>query len=70
VGGFGSIGGAIAAGIIFGTLPKYLDSLSEGRFVGYDQFFAGFLAMLIVLTTRGGLAEIGRKAWRRIEGRR
>lgn len=70
VGGFGSIGGAIAAGLVFGTLPKYFDSLSEGRFVGYDQFFAGFLALLIVLTARGGLHEIGRKAWRRLEGRR
>ncbi|HEX3605736.1 MAG TPA: branched-chain amino acid ABC transporter permease [Candidatus Dormibacteraeota bacterium] len=70
VGGFGSIGGAIAAGVIFGTLPKYFDSLSEGRFVGYDQFFAGFLALLIILTARGGLHEIGGKLWRRIEGRR
>ncbi len=70
VGGFGSIGGAIAAGIVFGTVPKYLDSLSEGRFVGYDQFFAGFLALLIVLTARGGLHEVGGRLWRRIEGRR
>ncbi len=70
VGGFGSIGGAIAAGIVFGTVPKYLDSLSEGRFVGYDQFFAGFLALLIVLTARGGLHEVGRRLWHRIEGRR
>lgn len=70
VGGFGSIGGAIAAGLIFGTLPKYVDSLSEGRFVGYDQFFAGFLALLIVLTTQGGLQEVGRRLWKRVEGRR
>ncbi|HEV7467385.1 MAG TPA: branched-chain amino acid ABC transporter permease [Candidatus Dormibacteraeota bacterium] len=70
VGGFGSIVGAIAAGIVFGTLPKYFDSLSEGRFVGYDQFFAGFLALLIVLTAQGGLHEVGRRLWRRIEGRR
>ncbi len=70
VGGFGSIGGAIAAGLIFGTLPKYVNSLSEGRFVGYDQFFAGFLALLIILTTQGGLQEVGRRLWRRIEGRR
>jgi branched-chain amino acid transport system permease protein len=70
VGGFGSIGGAIAAGIVFGTLPKYFDSLSEGRFVGYDQFFAGFLALLIVLTTRGGLHEVFGRLRRRIEGTR
>jgi branched-chain amino acid transport system permease protein len=70
VGGFGSIGGAIAAGLVFGSLPKYFDTLSEGRFVGYDQFFAGVLAMLIVLTTRGGLQEVGARLWRRLEGRR
>jgi len=69
VGGFGSIAGAIAAGLVFGTLPKYIDTLSEGRFVGYDQFFAGFLALIIVLTAKGGLHEIGRRLWRRVEGR-
>jgi hypothetical protein len=55
---------------VFGSLPKYFDTLSEGRFVGYDQFFAGVLAMLIVLTTRGGLQEVGARLWRRLEGRR
>jgi branched-chain amino acid transport system permease protein len=70
VGGLGSIGGAIAAGLVFGAVPKYFDTLSQGRFVGYDQFFAGFVALGAVLVVPGGLAEIGRRVWRRVEGRR
>jgi branched-chain amino acid transport system permease protein len=68
VGGLGSIGGAIAAGLVFGALPKYLDTLSQGRFVGYDQFFAGGIALLVILTVPGGLAEFGRRMWRRLQG--
>ena len=69
VGGLGSIGGAIAAGLVFGSVPKYFDTVSQGHFVGYDQFFAGAVALLTVLTVPGGLAEIGRRTWRRVEGR-
>jgi branched-chain amino acid transport system permease protein len=69
VGGLGSIGGAIAAGLVFGAVPKYLDAASQGRFVGYDQFFAGLIALVVVLVIPGGLAEIGRRLRRRAEGR-
>ena len=69
VGGLGSIGGAIAAGLVFGAVPKYLDAVSQGRFVGYDQFFAGLVALFVVLVIPGGLAEIGRRLRRRAEGR-
>jgi branched-chain amino acid transport system permease protein len=69
VGGLGSIGGAIAAGLIFGAVPKYFDAASQGRFVGYDQFFAGLIALLVILTIPGGLSEIGQRIRRRAEGR-
>jgi branched-chain amino acid transport system permease protein len=69
VGGLGSIGGAIAAGLVFGAVPKYFDTLSQGRFVGYDQFFAGLVALFVVLIIPGGLAEIGQRLRRRAEGR-
>lgn len=68
VGGLGSIGGAIASGLVFGALPKYIETLTEGRFVGYDQFFAGGIALLVILTVPGGLAEFGRRIWRRLQG--
>jgi branched-chain amino acid transport system permease protein len=68
VGGLGSIGGAIAAGLVFGAVPKYFDTLSQGRFVGYDQFFAGLVALFVVLIIPGGLSEIGRRLRRRAEG--
>jgi branched-chain amino acid transport system permease protein len=70
VGGLGSIGGAIAAGLIFGSVPKYLDALSQGRFVGYDEFFAGLVALAVILLIPGGLSEIGQRLRRRAEGRR
>ena len=69
VGGLGSIGGAIAAGLVFGAVPKYLDAASQGRFVGYDQFFAGLVALCVILIIPGGLAEIGQRLRRRAEGR-
>ena len=69
VGGLGSIGGAIAAGVVFGAVPKYFDAASQGRFVGYDQFFAGLVALCVILIIPGGLAEIGQRLRRRAEGR-
>src|SRR5438874_10816088 len=69
-GGMGSVGGACVAGVAFGAIPKYFDSLSEGRFVGYDQFFIGVVSLGLVLWAPGGLADIGRRLWRRLEGRR
>ena len=67
-GGLGSVGGAVAAGLVFGGLPRYLESLSAGRFVAYDRFFAGLLVLVLVVKAPGGLADIGRRLWRRIEG--
>ena len=66
--GMGSVAGACAAGIGFGAIPKYFDSLSEGHFVGYDQFFIGVVALALVLWAPGGFADIGRRVWRRLEG--
>jgi hypothetical protein len=56
------------AGTAFGAIPKYFDSLSEGKLVGYDLFFIGFLSLGLVLWAPGGLADIGRRIWRRLEG--
>src|SRR5439155_718755 len=56
-GGMGSVAGACAAGIGFGAIPKYFDSLSEGHFVGYDQFFIGVVALALVLWAPGGFAD-------------
>jgi branched-chain amino acid transport system permease protein len=67
-GGMGSVAGAVVAGTAFGAIPKYFDSLSEGHFVGYDQFFIGIVALIVVLWIPGGLADVGRRLWRRIEG--
>jgi branched-chain amino acid transport system permease protein len=67
-GGMGSVGGAVVAGIAFGAIPKYFDSLSEGKLVGYDQFFIGVVALAVVLWAPGGFADIGRRIWRRLEG--
>lgn len=70
VGGLGSVGGAILAGLVFGSFPKYMETFTEGKFVGYDQFFAAGVALVVILTVPGGLAEIGRRIWCRIEGPR
>jgi branched-chain amino acid transport system permease protein len=67
-GGMGSVSGACVAGIAFGAIPKYFDSLSEGKLVGYDQFFIGVVALAVVLWAPGGFAYIGRRIWRRLEG--
>jgi hypothetical protein len=64
----GSVAGAIVAGTAFGAIPKYFDSLSEGKLVGYDQFFIGIVSLGLVLWAPGGLADIGRRVWRRLEG--
>ena len=69
-GGLGSVGGAIVAGLAFGALPRYFDTISEGKFVAYDQFVIGIVVVLIVIKVPGGLADIGRRAWKRIEGPR
>jgi branched-chain amino acid transport system permease protein len=68
VGGLGSVGGAIAAGLVFGSTPRYLETLSHGKLVGYDLFFAAAVALIIILWVPGGIAALGRRIWRRIEG--
>jgi branched-chain amino acid transport system permease protein len=68
VGGLGSVGGAVAAGIIFGSTPKFVDALAEGELVGYEPFLIGIMVMTVVLFEPGGLAAIGRRIWARIEG--
>ena len=67
-GGLGSVSGAVVAGTAFGAIPKYFDSLSEGKLVGYDLFFIGIVSLALVLWAPGGLADIGRRVWRRLEG--
>jgi branched-chain amino acid transport system permease protein len=68
VGGLGSVGGAIAAGVVFGSFPRYMETLSHGKLVGYDLFFAAAVALLIILWVPGGIAALGRRIWTRIEG--
>ncbi|MDQ1497206.1 MAG: branched-chain amino acid transport system permease protein [Actinomycetota bacterium] len=68
-GGLGSIGGAVGAGAVFGALPRYFETLSEGKFVAYDQFFVGLVVFAVMLWSPGGLAEVARRLWRRVEGR-
>jgi branched-chain amino acid transport system permease protein len=68
-GGMGSIGGAIAAGLFFGALPKYLEAYSNGGFTKYDFFFYGAFSLLIFMKVRGGLGGLGQRLWARIEGR-
>jgi branched-chain amino acid transport system permease protein len=67
-GGLGSIGGAIAAGAVFGAIPKYLETLTKSGFLTYDLFVIGLVVFIVMMKAPGGLAEIGRKVWRRIEG--
>jgi branched-chain amino acid transport system permease protein len=67
-GGLGSIGGAVAAGGVFGALPRYFETLSEGRFVAYDQFFIGLVVFAVMLWLPGGLGGMARRAWHRVEG--
>jgi branched-chain amino acid transport system permease protein len=68
VGGLGSVGGAIGAGLVFGSLPRYMETVSHGRFVGYDLFFAATVALVIVMFVPGGIAALGKRVWARIEG--
>ncbi|MGH9039485.1 MAG: branched-chain amino acid ABC transporter permease [Acidimicrobiia bacterium] len=68
VGGLGSVGGAIGAGIFFGSIPKFVDTLAEGELVGYEPFLVGIALILVVLFEPGGLAAVGRRVWARIEG--
>jgi branched-chain amino acid transport system permease protein len=67
-GGMGSIGGAIASGLLFGAVPKYLEAYTEGDFTKYDFFFMGFLSLLIFMKVNDGLGGLGRRIFRRIEG--
>jgi ABC-type branched-subunit amino acid transport system permease subunit len=68
-GGMGSIGGAVGGGLFFGALPKYLEVLWPSIYNKFDFLFYGLVALLIILWVPGGLAGIGRRFWRRVEGR-
>jgi branched-chain amino acid transport system permease protein len=68
-GGMGSIGGAVAGGLFFGAMPKYLEVLWPSIYNKFDFLFYGLVALLIILWVPGGLAGIGRRFWRRVEGR-
>jgi len=67
-GGMGSIGGAVAAGIFFGAVPKYLEAYTNGGFTKYDFFFYGFFSLLIFMKITGCLGGLGQRLWARIEG--
>jgi branched-chain amino acid transport system permease protein len=69
VGGLGSVGGAIGAGLVFGSIPRYLETLSQGKLAGYDLFFAAAIALIVILWVPGGIAALGRRIWSWIEGR-
>jgi branched-chain amino acid transport system permease protein len=68
-GGLGSVGGAIAAGAVFGALPKYLETLTKGDFLHYDLFFIGLVVFVVMMKSPGGLADMAVRTWRRVEGR-
>ena len=67
-GGLGSVGGALAAGAVFGAIPKYLETLTKSGFLTYDLFAIGLAVFVVMMKAPGGLAEIGRRVWRRLEG--
>ncbi|MDQ1489689.1 MAG: branched-chain amino acid transport system permease protein livM [Actinomycetota bacterium] len=67
-GGLGSVTGALVAGVVFGALPKYLETLTKSEFLNYDLFVIGLVIFVVMMKAPGGLAEVGRRLWRRIEG--
>jgi branched-chain amino acid transport system permease protein len=68
-GGMGSIGGAVAGGLFFGAMPKYLEVLWPSIYNKFDFLFYGLVALVIILWVPGGLAGVGRRVWKRMEGR-
>jgi branched-chain amino acid transport system permease protein len=66
VGGMGSIGGAVGAGLIFGGLPKYLEVIWQA-FSKWDFVFYGLVALVIIVKVPDGLSGVGRRLWRRLE---
>jgi len=68
VGGMGSIGGAVAGGLFFGAMPKYLEVLWPSIYNKFDFLFYGLVALLIIIWVPGGLAGLGRRVWKRVEG--
>jgi branched-chain amino acid transport system permease protein len=69
VGGMGSVGGAVFAGLVFGALPKYLEAATAGRFTRFDFFFYGAGALLVLLKVPGGFGALGQRFWTRLERR-
>lgn len=68
-GGLGSIGGAIAFGVLFGALPKYLEGQTPAAASKYDFLLYGFFSLVIFIKVPGGLGGLGRRLWARVEGR-
>jgi branched-chain amino acid transport system permease protein len=66
-GGMGSIAGAVGAGLFFGALPKYLETIWQA-YSKWDFVFYGLVALVIIVEVPGGLSGIGRRLWRRVEG--
>lgn len=66
VGGMGSIGGAVGAGLFFGALPKYLEVIWQA-FSKWDFVFYGLVALVIIVKVPDGLSGVGRRLWRRLE---
>lgn len=69
VGGLGSIAGAVGAGLFFGALPKYLEVVWPSIYNQFDFLFYGLIALLIIVKVPGGMAGLGTRFWRRVEGR-
>lgn len=68
-GGLGSIGGSIAFGVLFVSIPKYMEGATPGPASKYDFLFYGISSLVIFLWVPGGIGGLGRRLWARIEGR-
>ncbi|MGE0715266.1 MAG: ABC transporter permease [Alphaproteobacteria bacterium] len=65
IGGLGSLPGGIVGALAVSLLPEVLRAFADYRLVIY-----GGLLILFMMFLPGGLADIGRRAWRMLDGRR
>ncbi|BBK30453.1 amino acid/amide ABC transporter membrane protein 1 (HAAT family) /amino acid/amide ABC transporter membrane protein 2 (HAAT family) [Stella humosa] len=65
IGGLGSLPGGIVGALVVSLLPEVLRVLADYRLVVY-----GGLLILFMMFLPGGLADIGRRAWRLVAGQR